>query len=162
MKYSFWILSLLLLILAPSCRKSTSISSQGSFYSFETQCLSTELDGSVTVRAWGTGSDKADAVEQAKKNALNDVIFKGIRGGNGGCSDKPLIFEVNAREKYEFYFNRFFADGGEYEKYVSSEDENRTSRIKGESGTQKNYGVVVRVKRAELRQRLINDNIIKP
>lgn len=147
---------------ATSCRKDTTISSQGSFYSFETECLGTELDGSQTVRAWGAGSNKADAIEQAKKNALRDVIFRGVTAGTGGCSTRPLIFETNAQEKYEFYFNKFFADGGEYSKYATSEDENLTSRIKGKSSTQTNYGVVVRVKRAELRQRLIDDKIIKP
>ena len=70
--------------------------------------------------------------------------------------------EVNAQEKYEYYFNVFFRDGGDYKKYVTMEDENRTSRIRAKHSTQENYGVVVRVKRAELRQRLIDDNILKP
>lgn len=161
-KYGIFIAAFLLLVSVSSCRKDTVISSQGAFYSFETECLGTELDGSQTVRAWGAGSNKADAVEQARKNALRDVIFKGVTAGSSGCSSRPLILEVNAQEKYEFYFNKFFADGGEYEKYATSEDENKTSRIKAKNSTQTNYGVVVRVKRAELRQHLIDDNIIKP
>lgn len=151
-----------LMVMMQSCRKDTNIASQGAFYSFETECLGTELDGSQTVRAWGAGSNKADAVEQARKNAVRDIIFKGVRAGNGDCSSKPLLLEVNAQEKYEFYFNKFFADGGEYEKYATSEDENRTSRIKANNSTQTNYGVVVRVKRADLRQKLIDDKILKP
>lgn len=161
-KYGIIICAALLALGTVSCRKDTAISSQGAFYSFETECLGTELDGSQTVRAWGAGSNKADAVEQAKKNAVRDVLFKGVTAGSAGCSSRPLILEVNAQEKYEFYFNKFFADGGEYEKYATSEDENKTSRIKAKNSTQTNYGVVVRVKRAELRQRLIDDNIIKP
>lgn len=161
MKYSL-LVAAALLVAVTSCRKDTNISSQGAFYSFETECLGTELDGSQTVRAWGKGSNKADAVEQARKNAVRDVLFKGVRAGSGDCSSRPLILEVNAQEKYEFYFNKFFADGGEYEKYATGEDENRTSRIKAKNSTQTNYGVVVRVKRAELRQKLIEDNIIKP
>ena len=62
----------------------------------------------------------------------------------------------------EYYFNAFFKDGGAYKKYVTAEDENKTSRMRAEHSTQDNYGVIVRVKRAELRQRLIDDNILKP
>lgn len=146
-----------------SCKtKYTDISSEYAFAKFETECLGVELDGSQTLRVWGTGKDKADAIEQAKKNAVRDVIFKGINAGTGECNKKPLLLEVNAQEKYEYYFNAFFKDGGAYKKYVTSEDENKTSRIRAEHSTQDNYGIVVRVKRAELRQRLIDDNILKP
>ena len=145
--------------ICPSC-KTTQVSSVASYASFETECLGVELDGSQTLRAWGKGKDRADALEQAKKNAVRDVIFKGIRSGE--CNTKPLIFEVNAEEKYQYYFNKFFADGGEYKKYVSDADENLTSRMKAVSNTQQNWGVVVLVLRDDLRERLIQDNIIKP
>ena len=125
-------------------------------------CLGTELDGSQTLRAWGKGKNRADAIEQAQKNAVRDVIFKGINSGSDECNTKPIIFEVNAQEKYEYYFNVFFADGGEYKKYVSSKDENMTSRMVAKSNTQENWSVVVRVDRSGLRNRLINDGIIKP
>ncbi len=145
-----------------SCHPTTNISNEYAFSTFDTECLGVELDGSQTLRAWGKGKNKQDAMEQAKKNALRDVIFKGINSGSGECNKRPLITEVNAQEKYEYYFNKFFADGGEYKKYVSSDDEKRTSRIKAKNSTQENYGIVVRIKRAELRERLVEDNIIKP
>ena len=70
---------------------------------FEAECLGVEGDGSQTIRAYGFGKDKDDAVEQAQKNAVYAVIFKGITKGSG-CNMKPLLTEVNAREKYEDYF----------------------------------------------------------
>lgn len=145
-----------------SCRSTTNVSNEYAFVTFETECLGVELDGSQTLRAWGKGKNKADAIEQACKNAVRDVIFNGISSGSGECNKRPMITEVNAQEKYEYYFNIFFKDGGAYKKYVSHEDEKRSSRIRAKHSTQENYGVVVRVKRAELRQRLINDNILKP
>jgi hypothetical protein len=156
------ILAIFAIVLVSSCRTNTEISKEYAFATFETECLGIELDGSQTLRAWGKGKDKADAIEQAKKNAVKDVIFKGINAGSGECNKRPLIMEVNAQEKYEYYFNVFFRDGGDYKKYVTMEDENRTSRIRAKHSTQENYGVVVRVKRAELRQCLIDDNILKP
>ena len=37
---------------------------------FEAECLGVEGDGSQTIRAYGFGKDKDDAVEQAQKNAV--------------------------------------------------------------------------------------------
>ncbi|MBE6333106.1 MAG: hypothetical protein E7070_12580 [Bacteroidales bacterium] len=131
------------------------------FVQFETECLGTEGDGSVTLRAWGTGRNRADAVEQAKKNAVYDVIFKGITAGVSGCDPRPLVTEVNARERYEEYFNRFFTDGGEYTKFVSRADEKRFSKDKSKNKLGARYGVTVRVLRSELKVQLKADGIIK-
>ena len=78
------------------------------YYEYDAECLGVELDGSQTLRIWGVGRNKKDAVEQAKKNAVRTVLFKGIHGGLSGCNTKPVILEVNAEEKYEDYFNAFF------------------------------------------------------
>ena len=86
--------------------------------SFETECIGVELDGSQTLRVWGNGRFRVDAVEQAYKNAVRDVLFKGITKGRGGCNMKPVITEVNAQEKYAEYFNRFFEDGGAYQEFL--------------------------------------------
>ncbi len=98
-------------------------------YNYKTECFGTELDGSQTVKAWGTGRNRFDAVEQAKKNAVNDVIFKGINEGVQACQMRPLIIEVQAREKHEDYFNAFFADGGKYSEFVSLKDERILQKI---------------------------------
>lgn len=132
-------------------------------YTKETECLGVEMDGSQTVKAWGFGNGRKDAVEQAKKTAVRDVLFKGIRSGKDECNQKPLINEVNSQEKYEDYFNKFFADGGAYTKFINMKDETvkmgAKDRKSATDGTQ--YGVVVRVLRAELKKQLITDNILK-
>lgn len=136
----------------------------GSFYSYKTECMGVELDGSQTLKAWGNGRNRADAVEQAKKNAVRDVIFNGISDGKKECNTKPLVFEVNAQQKYENYFNAFFADGGEYKNYVSLRDErifDKISRDGKRNSESVTHGLVVRVLRAELQQKLKQDGIIK-
>lgn len=144
-----------------SCKTPTHISSEYAYANFQTECLGVELDGSQTLRVFGKGKNKADAIEQAKKNAVRDILFKGINAGSGECSQRPLINEVNAQEKYAYYFNSFFKDRGSYLNYVKL-DEKRLSRIKSTNNTQENWGVVVTVDRAALQQQLIDDNIIKP
>lgn len=125
------------------------------------ECLGVEGDGSQTLRVTGTGRNKTDAKEQAKKDAVAAVIFNGIRSGMGGCDTRPLISEHNARDKYAEYFNIFFMDGGEYKKYVSMEDRKRRSDNKSKNKLFKNYRLTIRVHRNELESRLKEDGVIK-
>lgn len=136
--------------------------SVSSYHSFESECLGVELDGLETLRAWGRGKNRTDAIEQAKKNAVRDVLFKGVVAGSRECSVRPLITEVNAQERYASYFNDFFRDGGEYLKYVSMEDKKTNSNTKASNKTQISYSTTVRVLRSQLQQKLIEDKILKP
>ncbi|MDR2232864.1 MAG: hypothetical protein LBE56_07050 [Tannerella sp.] len=143
------------------CRSKTDISGN---YTFKTECMGTEMDGSVTVKAWGNGRNRADAIEQARKNAVNDVIFKGIMEGTGGCNFRPVVGEVNARMKYESYFDAFFRDRGEFQNYVSTEDEKFSDRFRRDPRMSRHgntYGVILRVKRSELREKFLSDGILK-
>lgn len=133
-------------------------------YSYKTECLGIEMDGSQTVKAWGNGRNRFDAIEQAKKNAVNDVLFNGIYEGKQDCEKRPVVAEVNARQKHEAYFNKFFADNDQYKKYVSLKDERigqKLSRDRKGSRQSVTHGVVVRVLRAELKQKMIEDGILK-
>lgn len=131
-----------------------------SYYSYETTCLGTEADGSQTLVAWGQGRNETDAVEQAKKNALNEVIFKGIHSGSKECDQMPLVNTPNARKRYQEYFDIFFLDGGEYQKYVSMADEKPKSRHMQHNAYGQKTSVTVRVLRSELKKRLQDDGIL--
>lgn len=125
------------------------------------QCLGVELDGSQTLRVSGYGRNRIDAKEQAEKNAVYAVIFDGIRdGGSGGCNTRPLLTEVNARERYADYFNIFFTDGGEYSKYVSLKDTKRRSADRSKDKLGYSYIMTIRVLTAQLKARLKADNVI--
>lgn len=149
----------LLLILTVSCTP-TQKGISGDYH-HKTECLGVELDGSQTLKAWGNGKNNSDAEEQAKKNAVRDVIFSGILDGKQGCEVKPLVSEANAREKYEEYFNRFFSDGGRYRRYVSLRDEGKEKRDKKQAHKSITIGMVVRVLRPELKKELIDEGILK-
>ena len=71
-----------------------------------------------------------DAMQKARKNSVRDVIFNGVREGKQDCEQRPLVAEVNAREKYEKYFNTFFADDGPYKEFVTTEDERLAQRVR--------------------------------
>ncbi len=134
------------------------------FYEYKSECMGVELDGSQTLKAWGNGRNRADACEQAKKNAVRDVLFKGINEGKSDCNVKPVLFEVNVQEKNEDYFNKFFTDGGDYKDFVNVKDEkflDKISRDKKKTKESVTHGLIVRVLRAELKQKMIKDGILK-
>lgn len=124
------------------------------------RCLGVELDGSQTLRIQGYGRNRSDAKEQAMKNAVWAIIFDGIRDGVEGCNMRPLVTEVNAKERYEDYFNLFFADNGEYKKYVSLRDTKKRSGGRSKDKLGYAYDLTIRVLRAELKARLKADNVI--
>lgn len=125
------------------------------------RCMGVELDGSQTLRVQGYGRNRMDAKEQAMKNAVWTVIFDGIRDGAEGCNMRPLVTEVNAKERYEDYFNLFFADNGAYKEYVTLRDTKRRSggRVKDKVGYA--YDLTIRVLRPQLKARLKADNVIE-
>ncbi len=134
----------------------------GSNYDYECKCLGLELDGSVTLESYGKGRNYLDASEQAKKNAAWAVIFYGIKTGSGGCSPEPLLFSPEPQKVYEDFFNSFFADGGNYSKYVTLKDEkikNKVSRNAKKGKEMQQRMVVVRVNRAGIKKYLKENNI---
>ncbi len=124
------------------------------------KCMGVELDGSQTLRVQGYGRNRADAKEQAMKNAVWAVIFDGVKDGVEGCNMRPLVTEVNAKERYEDYFNLFFADNGAYKEYVSMRDTKRGSGGRAKDKLGYAYDLTIRVLRAELKARLKADNVI--
>lgn len=154
--------ALLALLLICSCNPQKQI---GGNYTTESECMGTEMDGSQTLKSWGAGRNRSDAIEQAKKNAVRDVLFKGIRNGKAECNLKPVLVEVNAQERHEDYFFKFFADKGPYKEFITGEDGSdlHFSVIEGrtKAGDQETYAVVVRVQRAKLKAQMITDKIIK-
>jgi hypothetical protein len=128
-------------------------------YTLKTECLGVNGDGSQNLKAWGNGRNKYEAVEQAKKNALRDILFKGILNGKSDCDPKPLVTEVNATVKYESYFNNFFFEGGDYQLYVQ-QLENPLERVYPDRSTV-TFSVILKVQKSELKQRMITDGILQ-
>lgn len=156
MKIKFFALALFLLIGA----QYLSAQSYGAPYS-NVVCLNVELDGSITVAVSGEGRNMDDAKAQARKNAVYNVIFKGVKTQDANSViARPLIFEVNAAEKYASFMNRFFMDGGEYTRFVSMEDRRLGSGKRQKKGKQVSWTITVRVLRPQLEQYLIDNGII--
>ncbi len=157
----FWGMAVLMLLSVPACFAQRKVAA---YNDFQTECLGIEMDGSQTLQAWGIGRNRVDAVDQAKKNAVRDVLFVGIVAGKPDCQKKPVLSEVNAKEKNEEYFNRFFADGGDFKSFISLRDErigHRVSRDRMRAQNQVSQSVIVRVDRPGLIKKMKDDGILK-
>lgn len=119
-------------------------------------------DGSIVVRASGNSRNRVLARKQAAKLAVRAVIFDGVYVPDNPLISRPLITDMNGERKYEDFFNAFFADHGEYLKFVKKHKDrkfasNRVSQYEVQTGNI----VTVRVERALLKQYLKENNIIQ-
>jgi hypothetical protein len=156
MKYYYLLIALFVIT-------NNAISQTSGYIKMTTECLGSELDGSVTLKSWGSGRNNKDAVEQAMKNAVNEVIFNGIKDGEGSCPRSPIIVDQNIQKKNEEYFAVFFADGGAYKEFVSLKDEkisHKFKRDKKKRDVSITESAVVRVNRLMIKKKLVNDKII--
>jgi hypothetical protein len=156
-------LNLLLLFLSFSIYSIAQKKGQsGAYYDYSVRCQGVEMDGTLTLESYGKGRNYWDAAEQAKKNAVYVVVFKGVKDGNGGCNSDPLLISASADIIHEEYFANFFIDGGAYTDFVSMRDERAGSKIKRNAKKSKEMQqrmVVVRVNRLALKKKLELDKI---
>ena len=136
------------------------------YYDQSSKVVGTELDGSYTIRAWGRARNAVDAYVQARKQAVYDIIFTELTIQSGTVQTptgtlRPLILERGAREKYEDYFNAFFADKGEFENYCSLKERRTMSSNFYRTDNQTVAQVNVCVFRSQLKKKLQEDGIIK-
>ncbi|MCD7710438.1 MAG: hypothetical protein LUI04_03675 [Porphyromonadaceae bacterium] len=155
MKYGIVIGILSLCLGLGSCRTA----SIAGYYGYETECMGDNFDGSYMLRTQGQGSTRPAAIAAAKRNVINDLLFSGVKRGQ--CTLPPLLTELNAREKYRSYVERFFADGS-YDAYASLSPRYRLRKVALKDKTMgSTFLLVLRVERAQLEQRLRDDKIIQ-
>ena len=154
------ILYILLAVIGLSACKSQDPVSLAAFKTQETECLGNDIDGKMTLKVWAQGRNRQDAVNKAMKKAVYDVTFTGITAGNGAVNTYPVVDEANARQKYQDYFDKFFADGGAYAKYVTTKGQKKSAQDELQGAGYKTFGIIVVVDRSQLKKRYQSDNVI--
>jgi len=150
-------MALAMVVLMAGCG---SYKSQAS-YDTKSKVLTANYDGSYVIRVQIKARNAAIAFDDAQRKAVQEVIFDGVESGSNGIEAlKPLCFDKNARVKHETYFNAFFADKGDWQKYCSLKDKRTATTTYERNGKQMVQMVTVTVKRSELKARLQEDGII--
>ena len=87
---------------------------------YEIECVGTGNNGAILVKVWTYSRKPEVAMEQAKKNAVHGVIFKGIPQGDRGCFSQPALSRsANLEQEKQGFFGEFFRNGGKYMKFVN-------------------------------------------
>jgi len=129
---------------------------------YQVECAGIGKEGTSMIKVWSY-STKADvAMEQAMKNAVHAIIFQGYAGGPQGCTpQKALTSNPSLEQQKEDFFKDFFADGGKFQKYVSSANDGAIGggdRVK--IGKEYKIGVIVIVMKENLRKDLVAAGVI--
>lgn len=160
MKKVIFLMATAAIMVLTSCGSKKPAITTAAYHSYETECMGKDMDGKQTLKVWAAGKSRADALKQARKKAVYDIVFTGITAGSGECNSYPVVDEANARQKYQDYFDKFFADNGPWRKFVD-EQESRSDADQFRGDGNQTWGIVVKVDRPALRKRLVKDKIIK-
>lgn len=59
--------------------------------SYQTEVVTLETDGYVTMKIWNTKTGASYKSEQARKDAVHAILYAGISGGNGCSTQMPIV-----------------------------------------------------------------------
>ncbi|MCQ2351538.1 MAG: hypothetical protein MJ003_06150 [Paludibacteraceae bacterium] len=124
---------------------------------YEIECAGTGTAGTYLVKVWSYSKKQATATNQAVKNAVHGVMFKGVAGGRGCATQRAMVTDPSVQSAKEDFFNRFFADGGDFQKYGSATGVPEVVKV----GKEYKVGVVVSVYKDNLRKDLESAGIIR-
>lgn len=119
--------------------------------------------GCAIVRVWSYSKNANVATSQAGKNAIHGIIFTGYAPSADAKrlpGRKPLIDDPDAEERFATYFEKFFEDGGLYQRYVSFIGNGVPDQVM-KVGKEYKIGLIVTVMVDELRQRLEEDGVLQ-
>lgn len=131
-------------------------------FRYELECEGVGTTGTYLIKVWSYSKKPTIAIEQAKKNAVHGVIFKGFSGSGAGCTQKPLTNNPALEQEKAEFFKDFFAAGGKFMKFVGvSGDGSVPVWDRKKIGKEYKLGVVVSVQKDLLRKDLEAAGIIR-
>ena len=128
------------------------------YATYQTRSIAPHANSCYLIRAQGRGSTKKEAIDNAVRQAVRDVIFNDIQVTYGDHKPlKRLINDPSTEQKNETFFNNFFQPGGDYARYAQVVNEDKDEFSNGE-----NYKTVILnviVNRGELKSYLSGKNL---
>lgn len=129
---------------------------------YEIEPVGIGTQGTYLIKVWSYSKKPIVAIEQAKKNAVHGIIFKGFSGAPGVPGQRPLSSNPNLEVEQSEFFKNFFNSGGKYMKFVSiTNDGSVAAEDRLKVGKEYKIGVVVSVNAAGLRKDLEDAGIIR-
>lgn len=127
-------------------------------FQYELEGVNNGAQGSYLVKVWTYSATSKANLETCKKNAVHGVIFKGYAGTATARPQRALVANPGAELEHAEFFELFFKDGGEYNKYVTI---TAGSQEVVKVGKQYKIGLVVSVSKDALRKALEKAGVAK-
>lgn len=115
MKHLLVLMMCLPLVAGAGNRKEQKADAETEAWRYEIEYVSNSNSNDAIVKVWSYSKKPQVAAEQSKKNAVHAVIFKGIPAKDRYIGRKPLV----SGAKDDAFFNGFFAEGGDYMRFVA-------------------------------------------
>lgn len=147
-------LCLTCLSLVSSCKSHETINNEYAYCVFPTQFISKTASCEIIIKCWGSGSTVTAAVDNALKNGLETILFKGLT--TSGKPIVPLVTSPDTKAR-SLYFDRFF-NNNTYRLYIKEDKSVR--RAEAISANLRQVGLIAVVDVKALESLLINDNIL--
>lgn len=131
---------------------------------YEIECAGVGPEGTYLVKVYTYSKKRELPMEQAKKNAVHGILFKGYAGDRAlNCAtQKPICTNPNIEFEKKEFFETFFQNGGKYMKYVfDSSDGNINPADCMKVGKEYKVGVMISVSKDLLRKDLEAAGIIR-
>lgn len=131
---------------------------------YEIECVGVGKPGTNLLKVWSYSKKPHIAIEQAKKNAVHGIIFKGFAKGANACfAQKALVKDINVSDTKESFFKDFFdMKNGKFLRFVQiSEEAGISNRDVLKLKKEYKVGLVVLVDRDALRKYLEEEKIIR-
>ena len=125
---------------------------------YQTECVSLDTEGYITIKIWDTQKGAKYSTEDARKDAIRAVFYDGIAGTNGCQSQLPVLGKITEQDNFRAFEKTFFGKKGKWSIFTrSSAPESTLPALLGE----KNWKVYqVSVAKANLRKYLEEQKII--
>jgi hypothetical protein len=131
-------------------------------WKYEIEGVQTGVQGTYLIKVWSYSPNANLAIEQAKKNAVHGIIFRGFAGTGRVPGQRALATNPNLEEEKHDFFRLFFAEGGKYLKFVSlTNDGAVAAEDRLRVGKEYKIGVIMSVNVDALRKDLEEAGIIK-
>jgi hypothetical protein len=130
---------------------------------YEIEPVAVGSQGTYQIKVWSYSTNPNVATEQAKKNAIHGIIFKGFGGNQNSPGQKALVTDPYLEEQRQDFFGPFFANGGGYMKFVNLSNSHDVAIAAGDRvkiGKEYKIGIIVSVNKDALRKELENAGII--
>lgn len=129
---------------------------------YEMEAFTAPYKGSCDIKVWSYGPDAVTARDQATKNAVHGVIFRGVPGNVSKRLNAlpPIVEDIMAEQSHKDFFDAFFSDGGPYQRFATRTMADGNDEILRYDRKNYKVGVIVTVQYDALRKALEQQGIV--